>query len=46
MFLLRGNGDVRDANVMRMILKGKYNESRIDYTDRDLAGAVAAVSFS
>jgi len=35
-FLLRGYSDVRDANEMRMILKGKYNESRIDHTDRDL----------
>ena len=38
---MRVYGDVRDANEMRMILKGKYNESRIDYTDRDLEGAVA-----
>ena len=34
-FLLRSYSDVRDANVMRMILKGKYNESRIDHTYRD-----------
>ena len=35
MFFLRSYSDVRDANVMRMILKGKYNESRIDHTYRD-----------
>ena len=35
MFLLREYGDVRDANEMRMILKGKYNESRTDHTYRD-----------
>ena len=40
MFLLRGYGDVRDANEMRTILKGNNYESRIDYTDRDLEGAV------
>ena len=34
-FLLRGYSDVRDANVMRMILKGNNYESRIDYTDRN-----------
>ena len=35
MFLLRSYSDVRDANVMRMILKGNNYESRIDYTYRD-----------
>ena len=35
MFLYASYGDVRDANEMRMILKGKYNESRIDHTYRD-----------
>ena len=35
MFLLRSYSDVRDANVMRTILKGNNYESRTDYTDRD-----------
>ena len=37
---MRVYGDVRDANEMRMILKGKYNESRIDYTDRKFTRCV------